>query len=210
MDKITLKLIKYFMLIITLIVAIALALSSIFLSEFYLEQQYKSLEDSAERIQQLLNNNESINDMTISAILIKNENIESFSTLSSFDGIKVVAEIESAGESVVNSDIFFENCNYTAVESQARALMEVFSGTAQACVIDYVTSIGMIGENTDYNTLTILNNAFAEEEYGIAFRKGSDIVEKVNNIITSLYQDGTLTTIAQKYKLENQLIAYNQ
>lgn len=75
MDKITLKLIKYFIFIITLIVAMSLLASSIFLSKFYLKQQYSSLEDSAKEIRDLINKNETINDISISAILIKEENI---------------------------------------------------------------------------------------------------------------------------------------
>lgn len=75
MDKITLKLIKYFMLIITLIVAISLSTSSIFLSKYYLKHQYRTLEASAKQIHEALNNNEPINDTTISAILIKGNNI---------------------------------------------------------------------------------------------------------------------------------------
>jgi signal transduction histidine kinase len=75
MDKITLKLIRYFMFIITLIVAMSLLLSSIFLSKFYLKQQYSNLEASAKQIHDLINKNQTINDTSISAILIKDGNI---------------------------------------------------------------------------------------------------------------------------------------
>jgi signal transduction histidine kinase len=71
MDKITLKLIKYFMLIIALIIGICIILSSIFLSKFYLKQQYDSLQSSAKEISSSLDNNKSITDTNYSAILIK-------------------------------------------------------------------------------------------------------------------------------------------
>lgn len=71
MDKITLKLIKYFMLIIASIIGVCIILSSIFLSKFYLKQQYDSLHASAKEIYILLNNNKSINNTDFSAILIK-------------------------------------------------------------------------------------------------------------------------------------------
>jgi len=57
MEKITIKLTKYFMVIITLIVAITLASSSVFLSRFYLKQQYDALQVTAEDIYDSLNNN---------------------------------------------------------------------------------------------------------------------------------------------------------
>jgi signal transduction histidine kinase len=75
MDKITLKLIKYFMSIIALIIAICLIVSSIFLSKFYLEGQYDSLQASAKEIYNSVNNNESITDTSISAILIQDDDI---------------------------------------------------------------------------------------------------------------------------------------
>ena len=38
----------------------------------------------------------------------------------------------------------------------------------------------MVGEGTDYEDLVInMDNNFGQQEYGIAFRKGSDVTEKV-------------------------------
>lgn len=77
MDKITIKLTKYFMLIISLIVALSLITSSIFLSKFYLKQQYDSLEASSKEIYNSLNSNQQITDTSISAILINGNDITS-------------------------------------------------------------------------------------------------------------------------------------
>lgn len=123
-------------------------------------------------------------------------------------GKRVVAEQESAGEEVVTTDSIFKDAEYTAVESQAKALMEVEAGTADAAVIDYVMSIGSIGEGTDYADLKLVEDAeFAPEEYGIAFRKGSDMAYVVNQAIAELKQEGKLQEIAQKYKLEELITA---
>ena len=120
---------------------------------------------------------------------------------------KCIAEKESAGEDVAMKDAFFEGANYTAVDSMAKAIMEVKSGTADAAVIDYVTGIGSIGEGTDYSDIVMVESAsFADEQYGIAFRKGSDITAEVNKAIDELIADGTLQKIAEKYKLSEQLI----
>jgi signal transduction histidine kinase len=75
MDRITLKLIKYFMSIITLIIGVCFLASSVFLSRFYLKQQYNNLETSAKEIYNSLNSNTPINDINISAILITNNDI---------------------------------------------------------------------------------------------------------------------------------------
>ena len=119
----------------------------------------------------------------------------------------VVAEAGSAGEEVMNSDDYFVDSTKTPVDSQAKALMEVKSGTADMAVIDYVMSIGSIGEGTDYADLKLVEDvSFAPEEYGIAFRKGSDAVNYVNKAINELTADGTLTKIAEKYKLQDLLL----
>ncbi len=125
----------------------------------------------------------------------------------SVDGANVVAEASSAGDELAVSDEFFANANYTDVQSQATALMEVAAGTADVAVIDYVMATGSVGEGTDFDKLTFVDKDFESEQYGIAFRKGSDITDEVNSIITELVNDGTLKEIADKYELTPLLIA---
>lgn len=118
----------------------------------------------------------------------------------------LVAEKESAGEEVATTDADFADYTYTAVDTQAKALMEVSAGTADAAIVDYVMSIGSIGVGTDYEDLAIEGDGYSEEEYGIAFRKGSDITAKINQIIRELKAEGTLSEIAEKYSLEDILL----
>lgn len=118
----------------------------------------------------------------------------------------IVAEKESAGESVATTDKEFADYTYTAVDTQAKALMEVNAGTADAAIVDYVMSIGSIGEGTDYEALVVEGEGYSPEEYGIAFRKGSDLTAKVNEIIRKLKDDGKLEDIAETYKLEDILL----
>ena len=122
-------------------------------------------------------------------------------------GLKIVAETESAGEEVATTEAYFKDAKYTAVDKQATALMEVKSGTADACVVDYVASIGMIGEGTDYEDLVVVDTQdFSLEEYGIAFRKDSTMTAKVNDAIQKLADSGKLMEIAKKYKLDEQIL----
>ncbi len=119
----------------------------------------------------------------------------------------VVAEKGSAGEDVMNKNDYFADCKKIPVDTQAKTLTEVKAGTADMAVIDYVMSIGSIGEGTDFADLKVLEDvSFNPEEYGIAFRKGSDAVNYVNKAINELKADGTLNTIATKYKLQDLLL----
>ena len=141
-------------------------------------------------------------------LIVKADRAAEIKPLESAKGLNIVAEKESAGEEVATTEEYFKEANYTAVDTQAKALTEVMSGTADACVVDYVLSIGMIGEGTDFEALTVVDGlAFADEQYGIAFRKGADTVDEVNKAISELVADGTLAKIAAKYKLEEQIIA---
>lgn len=131
--------------------------------------------------------------------------------ITSVAGLRIAVEAGSAGETVVNKDPYFDGiAECVPVESMATALMELKAGKVDACVIDYVTSLGSIGEGTEYTDMVVVESAEFElgndEQYGIAFRKGSDLTDMVNDIIDELIEDGTLLEIAKKYKLEDQLI----
>lgn len=105
MDKITLKLTKYFMLIITLILAICLLTSSIFLSKFYLNQQYDSLQSSATEIYNTLKDNRPISDTSISAILIKGNNI----TPLTHGKMGMMPLLRTAGDNSFKTEGIFKN-----------------------------------------------------------------------------------------------------
>ena len=125
----------------------------------------------------------------------------------SVEGALIVAEAGSAGEELATGDEFFANAEFTPVDSMAKALMEVKAGTADIAIVDYVTSIGSIGEGTDYEDLKVVEGKdFNPEEYGIAFRKGSDLVTAVNAAIKELMADGTMDKIGATYKLDQLLI----
>jgi len=92
--------------------------------------------------------------------------------------------------------------NYIGMGKQTDCLLEVKAGTADAAVLDWTLAKTMVGEGTDYSDLKILNGVeLASEEYGIAFRQGSNVTEKVNKIIEELVADGTLPALAEKYGL---------
>jgi polar amino acid transport system substrate-binding protein len=141
-------------------------------------------------------------------MVVKAENADKYTTAEAMEGVSVVAEKKSAGEEVAESDEFFANASYLGVDSQAKALLEVKSGTADVAIIDYVMTIGSLGEGSDYSDLVIVDGVdFAPEQYGIAFRKdGTTTTEKVNDAIQELANDGTLAEIAAKYHLEDLLL----
>ena len=58
----------------------------------------------------------------------------------------------------------------------------------------------MTGERTSYADLGI-GFSLTSEEYGVGFRKNSDVTAKFNEFMDKLLADGTLDALAEKYSL---------
>lgn len=74
------------------------------------------------------------------------------------------------------------------------------AGTADAAVLDLTLASVTIGEGTDYAQLEIVDSLNVED-YGVAFRKGSDLTEEVNKAFQTLKDNGVLEALAEKYGL---------
>ena len=115
-------------------------------------------------------------------------------------GKTVVAEAGSAGEAAIQGDENLAKADYVSKSVQTDCLMEVAAGTADAAVLDLTLANAMIGEGTDYASLKIVDELNAEE-YGVAFRKGSDAAAIVDAAFDALKADGTMQALAEKYEL---------
>ena len=115
-------------------------------------------------------------------------------------GKTVVAESGSAGETTIEEDEGLQQADFVAKSVQTDCLMEVAAGTADAAVLDLTLASAMIGEGTDYANL-VIKDELNVEEYGAAFRKGSDVATAVDTAFDELKADGTMQTLADKYGL---------
>lgn len=110
-------------------------------------------------------------------------------------------EAGSAGEEQVQA----LGLNYTPVTAQSDALMEVAAGTSDAAVIDSLMAAAMVGVGTGYEDLTY-TIGLNSEEYGVGFRKGSDLAAALNDFFASSYADGTMESVAETYGVQAALI----
>ena len=115
-------------------------------------------------------------------------------------GKTVVAEAGSAGETTIQEDANLSQADFVSKSVQTDCLMEVAAGTADAAVLDLTLASAMIGEGTDYANLKIVDELNVEE-YGVAFRKGSDVAAAVDAAFDELKADGTMEELAAKYGL---------
>ena len=123
-----------------------------------------------------------------------------YSSTADLVGKTVVAETGSAGEAAIEGDENLAQADYVSKSVQTDCLMEVAAGTADAAVLDLSLANAMIGEGTDYASLKIVDELNAEE-YGVAFRKGSDAAAAVDAAFDELKADGTMQALADKYDL---------
>ena len=115
----------------------------------------------------------------------------------SLAGLSIAVESGSAGETCANE---IANVNVVPLQNQEAALMEVAAGTSDACIIDITMANAMTGDGTNYADLSY-KLSLSEEEYGVSFRKGSDLTEEFNAFMLELRNEGTLRTLADKYNL---------
>ena len=135
-------------------------------------------------------------------VILPYDAAEQYPDAASMSELNFAVESGSAGE-----DMAIENgFAYTPVVDQATAVLEVSSGTCDAAIIDSLMAAAMVGEGTSYADLTYtiqLNS----EEYGVGFRKGSDLCEALNEFFAAAYADGTMQEIAETYGVTAALIA---
>ena len=134
-------------------------------------------------------------------VVVSADIAENYTTEASLGDLNFAVEAGSAGQSVAAE----KGLTATPVADQATALLEVASGTCDAAIIDLLMAGAMIGEGTSYENLTYtvkLNS----EEYGVGFRKGSDLTEKLNEFFAISYAEGTMMEIANIYGVQESII----
>ena len=132
-------------------------------------------------------------------LVMKADALANYTTPESLSDLTFAVENGSAGQEAVLG-IGIPDDQIIAVQDQAAALMEVAAGTSDACVIDITMANAMTGEGTSYADLAA-GISLTSEEYGIGFRKDSDVTAKVNELLQAMKADGSLQALADKYSL---------
>ena len=134
-------------------------------------------------------------------VVVPADQADDYQTVESLSGLNFAVENGSAGAAQLDA----MGLTYVAKTTQADALMEVASGASDACVIDLLMAGAMIGEGTSYPDLTYTVQ-LNDEEYGVAFRTGSDLVEAFNTFWKEAYDAGTVMETAKTYGVQESVI----
>lgn len=140
-------------------------------------------------------------------LVVPKDKADQFKDLETLEGLNVAVESGSAGEKAARA----LNANVVSVPKQADTLMEVSAGTSDAAVIDLLMAGAMIGEGTSYSGLTYTLNlntvqGLESEEYGVGFRKNSDLTEAYNQFWADAVADGTALEVATTYGVQESVI----
>ena len=130
-------------------------------------------------------------------VIIPADKADDYQTVESLEGLSFAVEAGSAGEAAVTE----LGLDCTPVKAQSDALMEVAAGTSDAAVIDSLMAAAMVGEGTGYDTLTY-TVGLTTEEYGVGFRKGSDLAAALNDFFAASYADGSMMECAKTYGVD--------
>ena len=130
-------------------------------------------------------------------VVMKADKLADYPDAESMKDLTFAVENGSAGQEAAEG---IGASNIVPVQDQAAALMEVAAGTSDACVIDITMANAMTGEGTSYADLGY-EVSLTSEEYGVAFRKDSDLTAAFNDFMAKIKADGTLQQLADKYSL---------
>ena len=135
-------------------------------------------------------------------VVVKSDVADQYATAEDCMDLNFAVESGSAGEEAAVA----QGYNYIAVDTQADALMEVSAGTSDACIIDLLMAGAMIGEGTS-NADLVHTVELTTEEYGVGFRKGSDLVAALNEFFAASYADGSMMACAETYGVQESVVA---
>lgn len=134
-------------------------------------------------------------------VIVPADVADNYQNEASLTNLNFAVEAGSAGEEQASA----LGLNYTPVKAQSDALMEVAAGTSDAAIIDSLMAAAMVGEGTGYADLTY-TVGLNKEEYGVGFRKGSDLAASLNDFFAESYADGSMMTCAETYGVQAAIV----
>ena len=111
--------------------------------------------------------------------------------------MKVGVQMATTGDIYISDE--FEAAGTAEVQrfkNGVDAVLALTSGQVDCVVIDNEPAKAFVAKNEG---LKLLDTAYTEEEYAMAFPKGSQYYEAFNAALNELMEDGTLKSIVDKF-----------
>jgi polar amino acid transport system substrate-binding protein len=117
-------------------------------------------------------------------------------TVDAVKGLRLAAQAQTTGLEYIRSEIQPET-EPRVFPTTVAANQALLNKQIDAFVIDVPIAAGLVQENPDQ--LEIVGQFVTEEEWGIVFEEGSPLVEPVNEVLAQMHEDGTLTSLQEKW-----------
>lgn len=134
-------------------------------------------------------------------VIVPADVADQYQDTDSLADLTFAVEAGSAGEEMAEE--YGLTC--TPVKAQSDTLMEVAAGTSDAAIIDSLMAAAMVGEGTGYANLTY-TIGLNSEEYGVGFRKGSDLAAALNDFFAASLADGSMMACAEEYGVQAAIV----
>ena len=134
-------------------------------------------------------------------VVLRKDEMEQYNTIESCQHLLFAVESGSTGESLLKEMKY----RYTAYPTQKEALQSVSAKQAAAAVIDIIMASCYTGEGEEFTDLGF-DISLNDEKICVGFRKDSDLTEKANEFLEAAYQDGTISSLSEKYGIESAVL----
>ena len=111
---------------------------------------------------------------------------------------KIGVQIGTTGDLYITGDVEANGLKHTVerFNKYGDAVMALLSGKLDCMIVDDQVAISFAAANEG---LSILDTAYALEEYAVCFPKNSELYDSFNAALEELINDGTVQTIIDKY-----------
>ncbi|MDD6572169.1 MAG: transporter substrate-binding domain-containing protein [Thermoflexaceae bacterium] len=134
-------------------------------------------------------------------VVLRSSEMEQYNTEEACQHLLFAVEAGSTGESLLKEKKY----RYTAYSTQMEALESVREKKADATVIDIIMAAYYTGDGQEFDDLGF-DISLNDEKICIGFRKDSDLTEKVNEFLKASYEDGTISSLAERYGIVNAVL----
>jgi polar amino acid transport system substrate-binding protein len=121
---------------------------------------------------------------------------ENADTLEALKGLRLAAQAQTTGLAYIREEIQPDE-GPRVFPTTTAANQALLNKQIDVFVIDVPIAAGLVGENPD--RLTIVGQFETNEEWGIVFEDGSELVPHVNEALQAMKDDGTLAELQEKW-----------
>ncbi len=131
------------------------------------------------------------------ALLVhKGTEAENATSVDAVKGLRLAAQAQTTGLDYIRKTIEPQN-EARVFPTTVAANQALLNRQIDAFVIDVPIAAGLVQENPD--ALAIVGQFVTNEEWGIVFEEGSELVQHVNAALAEMKEDGTLDKLKEKW-----------